>query len=178
MISNFGALLDGLQAVGAAQLANVAGLFVAVVGIGFTLGQLVLLRRQLKLDALIRIMDSNRAIVALGFEHPAVWEAVEGREEPCADPEVPVQRRYLQLWMNHMQVMWMAWRLGLVAEHEWAAYRLDMTDFLRAPSLQTHWAKVARFYPDGFQRLIAELCPAYSAEPVLDAKAGDGPRSV
>ena len=31
MISEFGAMLDGLRAVGAAEVANVAGLFVALV---------------------------------------------------------------------------------------------------------------------------------------------------
>ena len=168
MISEFGAMLDGLRAVGAAEVANVAGLFVAVVGIGFTLGQLVLLRRQLKLDALIQIMDSNRAIVALGFEHPAVWVALDSSTAPGVDAEVPLQRRYLQLLMNHMQIMWMAWRLGLVSGLEWAAYRLDMTESLRAPSMQAHWVKVARFYPEGFRRLIEELCPARARGPVTE----------
>jgi hypothetical protein len=144
MISHFGVLLDGLRAAGAADLANVAGLFVAVVGIGFTLGQLVLLRRQLKLDALIRIMESNREIMAMGFEHPAVWAVMEGSTPPEVDAEILPQRRYLQLWMNHMQVMWMARRLGLVSGLEWTAYRQDMAESLRAPSLQAHWAEVFR----------------------------------
>ena len=166
MIMDFGVLLDGLRAVRVADLANVAGLFVAIVGIGFTLGQLVLLRRQLKLDALIRIMDSNREIVALGFEHPTVWAAIDGSTEAGVTHDTTEQRRYLQLWMNHMQVMWMARRLALVSGLEWAAYRRDMTESLRAPSLRAHWDEVARFYPLDFQRLITDLCPHRSPRPI------------
>lgn len=140
-----------------AALANVAGLFVALVGMAFTLGQLVLLRRQLKLDALIRILDSNRAIVTLGFEHPTVAAVGETEALDCTPGEVAASRRYLQLWINHMLMLWMAWRLGLVSGGEWAAYRLDMTEFLRASSLRAHWRRVARFYPRPFQALMASL---------------------
>ena len=119
--------------------------------------RLFLLRRQLKLDALIRIMDSNRQIVALGFEHPVVWAALEGKAGAFLAEEALAHRRYLQLWMNHMQIMWAAWQLGLVAGCEWEAYRLDMTESLRIKALQEHWARVAPFYPEGFRRLIADL---------------------
>ena len=159
MISDFGVLGNGWPAANVAELANVAGLFVALVGMAFTLAQLVLLRRQLKLDALIRIMDSNRAIVTLGFEHPAVWTVLERTSPDPGPTEGSAARRYLQLWVNHMLILWMAWRLGLVSGGEWEAYRLDMTEFLRAPSLRAHWVRVSRFYPRKFQELIAGLCP-------------------
>ncbi len=151
------ALANWLRAVGAVDVANVGGLFAAVVGISFTLLQLLMLRRQLKLDALIRIMDSNRAIVALGFEHPVVWGAMEEETATALGDEALLHRRYRQLWMNHMQIMWSAWRLGLVAGRDWQAYRQDMTEFLRVKALQDHWGRVSRFYPEGFQRLVGEL---------------------
>ena len=157
MQGDFGVLAEWLRAAGAVELASVGGLFVALAGISFTLVQLGMLRRQLKLDALIRIMDSNRAIVALGFDHPVVWAAMEAQTGTVLADEALAHRRYRQLWMNHMQIMWTAWRLGLVSGFEWEAYRQDMTDFLRARSLRAHWAKVSRFYPKGFRQLIAEL---------------------
>jgi hypothetical protein len=150
-------MVEWLRATGIAELANAAGLFAALAGIGLTLLQLLLLRRQLKLDALIKVMDSNREIVALGFEHPAVWSVMEDDPATVLASEATAHRRYLQLWVNHMQVMWMAWKLGLVSGREWAAYRLDMAEFLRGQSLQEHWAKVSRFYPEGFRRLVSEL---------------------
>ena len=157
MGGEFGTLAEWLRASGAVDVANVGGLFAALAGICFTLLQWLMLRRQLKLDALIRIMDSNRAIVALGFEHPVVWAAMgEGSATTFGD-EAVLHRRYRQLWMNHMQIMWSAWKLGLVSGFEWEAYRQDMADFLRARSLREHWREVSRFYPRGFRRLIAEL---------------------
>lgn len=157
MDCGFGALAEWLEGVSAAELTNLGAFFAALLGICLTLFQLLLLRRQLKLDALIKIMDSNRQIVALGFEHPIVWAAMEGGAGTVFAEEALAQRRYLQLWMNHMQIMWGAWRLGLVSRREWEAYRLDMREFLRSPCLQEHWAKVWRYYPRGFRRLVAEL---------------------
>jgi hypothetical protein len=152
------AFLAWLRAADVLAWVNVGGLLVAAVGISLTLLQLRLLRRQLKLDALIRIMDSNRAIVTLGFEHPAVWAALQSNAALLAE-EVQVRRRYLQLWTNHMQIIWGAWSLGLISGREWEAYRRDMADFLRVPAWQEHWAAVVEFYPKGFRRLGAQLTP-------------------
>jgi hypothetical protein len=160
MISDCVSLVAGLRGLGLAELANLAGLLVALAGIGFTAVQLVLLRRQLRLDALIQIMDSNREIVGLGIEHSAVWSAID---EPAASGvDARTRRHYLQLWVNHMLIMWMAWRLGLVSGVEWEAYGADMADFLRSPSLQAHWAAVSRFYPASFRGVITALLPGPS----------------
>ena len=151
------AWLEWIGTVEWGELANAGGLFVAVAGIALTLAQLRLFRRQLKLDALIRIVDSNREVVSLGFEHPRVWTAMERSGETVSSSEALVRRRYLQLWTNHMQIMWAAWRLGLVPEREWAAYRQDLGEFFRTPALREHWTSVARFYPKGFRRLVTQL---------------------
>jgi hypothetical protein len=153
----FEVISEWIGAVGWGQLVNAGGLIAAVAAIALTLTQLQLFRRQLKLDALIKIMDSNRQIVTLGFEHPAVCSAIEGEDWVVTAEEAHLRRRYLQLWTNHMQVMWSAWRLGLVSGDEWEAYRQDLSGFLRSPALREHWASVARFYPRGFQRLVAKL---------------------
>ena len=158
MGNDWAALVEWLRASGVVELANIGGLFAALGAIGFTFLQLLMLRRQLKLDALIRIMDSNRAIVTLGFDYPMVWAAMG--DGPVPDDEAIVHRRYRQLWMNHMLIMWSAWRLGLVSGFEWEAYRQDMAEFMRSGSLREHWAGVSRFYPRGFRRLIGELSQA------------------
>lgn len=150
-------LTEGLRAVGAAEIANTGILALAVVGIFLTVGQLLLLRRQLKLDALIKITDSNREIVGLGLQHPAVWTTLEGSPSTLLAEEALMQRRYLQLWMNHMQLMWGARRLRLVTGEEWQAYRRDMGEFLKLRTFRTHWSRVAPFYPKGFQRLVVAL---------------------
>ncbi len=157
MGNGLGALVEWLRTVDLAQWAAGGGLCAAVAGIALTLAQLRLFRRQLKLDALIRIMDSNREIVTLGFEHPPVWSLIEGESGTVTAQEALARRRYLQLWTNHMQLMWAARQLGLVSEGEWHAYRQNLGEFLRSPALRKHWASVARFYPKGFQRLVTQL---------------------
>ncbi len=139
------------------EVATVGAFFAALAGIGLTLVQLHFFRRQLQLEALIQIMDSNREIVSLGFEHPDLWHALEAADGSLLAEEAATRRRYLQLWTNHMQVIWAAWRLGLVSGSEWQAYRLDLAEFLRSPALQAHWASVARYYPREFQRLVGRL---------------------
>jgi len=157
MGDGLGALVEWVRTVDVAQWASGGGLFVALGGIALTLVQLRLFRRQLKLDALIKIMDSNREIVTLGFASPTVWSLIEGESTTITAQEALARRRYLQLWTNHMQIMWAAWQLGLVSGREWHAYRQDLVEFLRTPVLQQHWASVARFYPKGFQCLVAQL---------------------
>ncbi len=157
MGDGLGALAEWLRTVDLAEWASGGGLFVALAGIALTLAQLRLFRRQLKLDALLKIMDSNREIVTLGFEHPAVWSAIEEDSGTVSAENDVTRRRYLQLWTNHMQIMWASRQLGLVSGREWQAYRQDLGEFLRTPALQQHWASVARFYPKDFQRLVTEL---------------------
>lgn len=164
MGDNGAILIEWLRAADAVAWVNVGGLLVAAVGISLTLLQLRLLRRQLMLDALVRIMDSNRAIVALGFEHPGVWSSLHSGATVLAE-EAQLRRRYLQLWTNHMQMIWGAWRLGLVSRREWEAYRRDMADFLRVPAWQEHWAQVSDYYPRGFRRLVAALVATGEGQP-------------
>ena len=164
MGEEWAALVSALRGVGISGVASMGGLLVALGGILLALLQLRLLRRQLKLDALIKIMDSNREIVALGFEYPALWSALEDNTATVFAEEAQARRRYLQLWINHMQVMWGAWRLGLISGREWEAYRSDIAEFLRVEALREHWTRVARFYPKGFQRLVAKLSPGVARE--------------
>ena len=153
-----------LREVGAADLASVFGLLVAIVGIWLTLSQLVLLRRQLRLDSLIKIMDSNRELVSIGFEHPIVWSALDSSSGTVLVEEAQAQNRYVQLWLNHVQVIWGAWKAHLVSKSEWEAYRRDMMEGFRVKALQERWKELAEFYPLEFQKLVAEVVDESKAE--------------
>lgn len=93
-------------------------------------------------------------------------EEIEGQIQTEEDR---ARRRYFQLWMNHIQIMWSAWKLGLVSSREWEAYRRDIADFLQNTALQEHWAEASRFYPEGFRQIIMALsqtAPRRSPRPV------------
>ena len=157
MVGGIAVVGEMAGAVGAPEFTNTGLLLVATVGILITLAQLVLLRRQLRLDTLIKIIDSNRAIVSVGIDHPDLWPTIEGNHQDSPSARAEVRRHYLQLWINHMQLLWGAWRLGVVSREEWNAYRFDMADLLQLPASREHWDRVARFYPRNFRRFIAQL---------------------
>ena len=74
--------------------------------------------------------------------------------EILSSNEAEERKRYFQLWLNHMQVMWKAFHLGLLDWREWKACREDIQDFLQLRPLQDHWNEVRNFYPEGFQTLL------------------------
>ncbi|MCP5528158.1 MAG: hypothetical protein H7A47_15305 [Verrucomicrobiales bacterium] len=152
-------ILGWIRTVGAGELANLATLAVATVGIFLTLAQLMLLRRQLRLEALIQITDSNREILALGFAHPHLWTLLDASVGAGDTGGGFAQQRYLQLWTNHLHLMWGAHRLGMVSDWEWEAYRRDMEGLIRLAPFRQYWLGVARFYPRRFRRAISELLP-------------------
>lgn len=154
-----------LKEIGAADLASVFGLVVAIIGIWLTLVQLVLLRRQLRLDSLIKIMDSNRALVSIGFDHPVVWTAMDAAPSTMLAEEARAQARYVQLWLNHIHVIWGAWQARLVSRSEWEAYRLDMVDGFRLKALREHWKKLSKFYPAEFRKLVASVTKEDAGDP-------------
>lgn len=162
-----GSVIAFVRGLEVADVVGLAGFVLALAGIALTFGQLILLRRQLRLDALIRIIDSNRELVCLGIQHPAVLSALD--EAPSSDTGElsAAQRRYLQLWINHLQLVWTLRTAGLVNRYEWEAYRLDMAACLRIGRFREHWRRVVCFYPKGFRGLVAEL--QASAEGAFDA---------
>lgn len=131
---------------------------ISCIAITLTLIQLSLLRRQLHLDALIKIVQSNRELMTMGFEKPALWEFFKGKWETVTDEAAKEQRRrYFQLWLNHMHVIWKAREVGLYDMHEWNCTRDDMADFFRLEPFRAHWHEVQRFYPEPFRREMREL---------------------
>lgn len=158
-ISNF---IDVFRETDFGVLANLLAVVIATVGIMLTLVQLKLLRRQLKLDALMKVMDSNRQIVSLGFSNKKLWESFYVQADLLNKDEQESRKRYFQLWLNHMQIMWKSHQSGLFTRAEWTAYQADMGDFLKLPALREHWREAAIFYPQDFRKHINSLISSNS----------------
>lgn len=114
--------------------------------------QVRLFSRQLKLESLIRLKENNREILALGFDHPELFNVLNGNE---VDPEF--EKRYLQLWLNQMDIVWHAQHTGLLFKQDAQALRKDTVDFFMLPSMQKHWILVRGYYPKGFQVYIDDI---------------------
>ena len=59
------------------DLGAIAGLVVALFGLGTNTFQLRVLVRQIRLDALIRIADSSRRFAVIAIERAELWEAMQ-----------------------------------------------------------------------------------------------------
>lgn len=140
-----------------ATIIAILALLISVVVTLFTERQVSLLNRQLRLDSLIKISDSNREIISIGFERPELWKVFYDSSKNDNGHQTEEIKRYLQLWFNHMHIIWKAWSLGLLDKHEWAACRTDMLEFLAVDSLRQHWTDSSRFYPQPFQSFIDSL---------------------
>lgn len=139
----------------------VVPVIISCVAIILTLIQIMLLRRQLRLDALIKVVQSNRELLAMGFDKPSLWEFFKQDWETVTDKSSQEQRRrYFQLWLNHMHIIWKAHKLGLYDRNEWRATRDDMIDFFRLEPFQQHWEEVQRYYPKPFRREVRRLLPS------------------
>ena len=129
-------------------------LVVSLIVMFFTARQVSLLVRQLRLDSLIKISDANREIISLGFDKPELWKTLYDSTDIADAKSAEERKRYLQLWFNHMHVIWKARNLGLLDRHEWSACKADMSDFLQIRSLKTHWEEVRNCYPKPFQKFL------------------------
>jgi hypothetical protein len=131
---------------------------VSCVAIVVTLTQVSLLRRQLRLDALIKIIQSNRELLRLGFDKPSLWEYFQHDRDGVTDKASQEERRrYFQLWLNHMHVIWKAHKTGLYDHPEWQCAKDDMAQFFRVDSFKRHWEAVERYYPKAFRREMLRL---------------------
>ncbi len=147
-------MLTWLSTVNSSTMIAVLALVVSLIVMFFNSRQLSLLVRQLRLDSLIKISDCNRQLVSLGFAKPELWKALNESTDLLDGKTAEDRRRYLQLWFNHMHVIWKAHRLGLLDRDEWNACRVDLIDSLRIRYLRTHWSEVKEYYPKAFQCFV------------------------
>ena len=146
----------GLEALSLSDAIAGAGFLTALVGLGMNTFQVRLLVRQLRLDAIMRLTESSRRFAAIAIERPELWESIQVAE-PCCKHESFRRDRYIQLWLNHVVVVWKCWHNGMLEAGDWEACCRDIESFLCLPAVQEEWLRVRDFYPRGFQRELARV---------------------
>jgi hypothetical protein len=132
------------------------GFLVALVGLGTNTFQVRILVRQIRLDALIRIADSSRRFAAIAIERPELWEAMQ-IAEPRSGHEGFRRDRFIQLWLNHVVVVWKCWRSGMLDTGDWEACCRDIESILSLPAVREEWLRVRDYYPRAFQQELARV---------------------
>ena len=134
----------------------VFGFLVALVGLAMNTFQVRMLVHQLRLDASIRLTDSNRRIVSVAIERPELWESMQVAE-PTSRHEAFRRDRLIQLWLNHTLMVWKCQQHGMLEAGDWDACCRDTRAFMELPAVQEEWLRVRDFYPREFQREISRV---------------------
>ena len=119
--------------------------------------QVRLLIRQLRLDAMLRVAESSRRFASVGIERPELWEAV-GSKELKSGSDLVLRCRFIQLWLNHVVIVWKCWRTGMMDSSDWETCCRDIESILSLPAVREEWFRVQGFYPLRFQEDMARLC--------------------
>lgn len=104
--------------------------------------------KQSRANALIQIYANNRDLLSMGFDHPQLLKVLSnGQEEDFS-------RRYLQMWVNHMSLLFQLQKQGSLTREQWQAFELDIRDLMQIPAMETHWQPRGEFYPADFRNFI------------------------
>jgi hypothetical protein len=143
-----------------AVLLSVLALIVSLGSFIFVIVQVQLFRSQLRVDAYARIVASNKDLVCLGFENDQLLRILSGEEIENAE----FQKRYLQLWVNHAEMIWTAREHGMLDDSQWHAMKKDIGELFSLKTCQAHWKKVLHCYSPEFNQFVMELLPPHSLE--------------
>ena len=122
-------------------------------GLFYVIQQVRLLKRQLQVDFKSRAAAVNRELLGLAFNNPELFLLFE--DKPLQSKSK--QRHYIQMWLNHISLMWDARQQKLLSDAEWYSDTKDIADFFSIEIVRTHWEEVKSFYPPDFVGFISTL---------------------
>lgn len=109
--------------------------------------------RQTRLESQVRVQDSTRELVSLGFANPQLFEVLKGSKQV----DHAVGDRYLQLWLNHFSMIHSFLQSGVFEKDVQKSFEADVRDIMRKPNMRRHWRAVQCFYPASFQTSVDEI---------------------
>ena len=123
---------------------------------------------QRELDSVVKIGDTNRQLLTLGFSFPAVFKILDDAEG--VDPAL--EKIYLQMWVNSFLLVHSYMRESVFKRELKDALTRDVSEFLQSENMQRHWRKYGTAYPDSFQKFVNEIME--KVEPLDAAQLGSG----
>ena len=106
--------------------------------------------RQRTSDSLVKILDTNRELITLGFSHPQLFEILTGDK----DINHVFTQRYLQLWLNQFSLVFFYLQNSVLPGEAKENLERDLSEFMNMPNMCKHWQKFGRLYPVSFQAYI------------------------
>lgn len=106
--------------------------------------------KQLKLDSLIKISEINREILSLGFSDSELFDILEND----ATENTKKAKRYYQLWLNQIDIIWHAQKYDLFDADDNESIRTDIADLFMLGGMRSHWDSVSKYYSKGLCKYI------------------------
>ena len=123
---------------------------IAFVGLFLVAVQMRNATRQREADSLVRIYDTNRELLSLGFSHPPLFAILQDAED--VDPVW--ERRYLQLWLNHLSLLHFYLKRSVFHAELVDSETRALAEFMTFRNMRRHWQENGEFYPESFQKRV------------------------
>ena len=135
--------------------------WIAVISVVVALASLAvqqhLTLRQSKADARDRHSDRTQELLFKALDDPALLKAISG--EAAEDQK---ERRYRQLWFNHMEMFFRSRKLFDRAH--WKGSVNDFRSFMNMPVMRLHWEDHRKYYAKDFQAFMEKEILVKEAE--------------
>lgn len=128
----------------------IGGLILVMIQIHHSTRQIRANTRQQELNSLIKVTDRNHQLLALGFDHPKLFDILE--DEKSHNPKW--ERRYLQMWLNQLSLIHACQKTGQFDSEFTDSLNRDFGYILSLRNMQHYWKRFSEFYPPSFQKLI------------------------
>ncbi len=112
--------------------------------------QLRVLSRQLRYEAVIRIYEINRALIAAGLKDPDLLKVLDGR----AIRDKTKQRRFLQQCFNQIDLTYLGWKNRFLTQESWEGLERDIQDFSSLETSRQYWRQNSGYYSREFQAFL------------------------
>ena len=109
---------------------------------------------QKKIDAEMRVKETNRQLSTLGFSHPELFKVLD--DQPAS---ARIERAYLQLWLNLYEQIFLDGKRGAFSREFYEGLKRDMRAFFSQKNMQRHWQEHKIYYQTPFQNYANLLLP-------------------
>ncbi|GHC56166.1 hypothetical protein GCM10007100_23840 [Roseibacillus persicicus] len=99
------------------------------------------------MDSKVRLHEGTRTLLLTALDDPDLLGAIGGGSE-----EGQKQRRYRQLWLNHIEMIFR--QRELFDKAHWQGTLNDVRDFMEMPHMRSHWATYGEFYSANFREFM------------------------
>lgn len=119
--------------------------------------QLLLLNRQLRIDAHAAVVANDRALWTIALEHPSVAPALMQERWQTTGHFEPSEELFAALLLDHFEHIYVRYRNGFVDGQQWKALQDYVVDTLRTEPVRAVWESNKRLYLTAFTEHFDDL---------------------